>query len=292
MAFEVAGSKTTFGEQILSTKPTSAKANFGSSYRTEKMYEKTFEHKLLGGTSKGVTTEVKSGFGHQVASHNINAPLSTFGNRYPTDADMVKEAMPGPGSYDSIQTAVGKQKLSQNPNLPEYRIGTGGRFGQFKSQFKKEYMTPAANDFRPASGWLGDAPNYSFHGKGRRADISNGLSGQRPTCSDDPGPGTYEPPMSIGPQIDSRKHSSQRTRVGTADRDVRFKQYVSKEHEGDLFGKHSPAPNKYNPSIRPLSRVRTPQSFAFGTGDRFSEIKSDNGRVLKVWTPGPGTYVV
>jgi hypothetical protein len=63
--------------QILSTKPTSARANFGSSYRTENMYNKAFEHKLLGGTSKGVTTEVKSGFGRQVASQNINAPLST-----------------------------------------------------------------------------------------------------------------------------------------------------------------------------------------------------------------------
>jgi hypothetical protein len=116
-------------------------------------------------------------------------------------------------------------------------------------------MPPSFMATRPASGWLGDAPNYSFHGKGRRADIVYGLSGQRPTCMDDPGPGTYEPPMSIGPQIDSRKHSSQRTRVGTANRDVRFKQYVSKEHEGDLFGKHSPAPNKYNPSIRPVSET-------------------------------------
>ncbi len=167
---------------------------------------------------------------------------------------------------------------------------------------------------RPASGWLGDAPTFSFHGKGRRVDIVNGPPGNKPSWTADPGPGAYEQPVANGPQIDSRKHSSQSSRVGTASRDVRFKQYVSKDAEKDLYGKFSPAPNLYNPNIRPVSavglgrkialteiinclpppqssRVKTPQSFGFGSGDRFSQLKSGNGQRLKVWTPGPGTYV-
>ena len=60
-------------------------------------------------------------------------------------------------------------------------------------------------------------------------------------------------PTSLGPQIDSRKMSSSRTRVGTANRDVRHKVYPGKEQEKDMFGKYSPAPNLYNPSLAPVS---------------------------------------
>ena len=83
-----------------------------------------------------------------------------------------------------------------------------------------------------------------------------------------------------------------RTRVGTANRDIRYKVFPGKEHEKDLYGKFSPAPNAYNPSMAPSSRVPRTKSFAFGSGDRFSEIKSNNAKTLKVLTPGPGEYVV
>ncbi len=156
--------------QTLSNRPSAPKGVFGSSERTEKTCEKAFLEKLLGRTSTGVFTDVKSSFGTQPASQNFNSPspkvgvtwglvhqrssadsrhhAPQFGNRYATDTDMVKEARPGPGNYDIGVAAFGKQSLSQNSTMPEYRIGTGGRFGQYKSLFKGEYQTPAANDFR------------------------------------------------------------------------------------------------------------------------------------------------
>lgn len=40
------------------------------------------------------------------------------------------------------------------------------------------------------------------------------------------------------------------------------------------------------------SKVRSSGGWKFGSGDRFSEVKSGNGKQLKVLTPGPGSYVV
>jgi hypothetical protein len=40
------------------------------------------------------------------------------------------------------------QVESQRSNLPEYRIGTGTRFGQYKNIFKADFDTPPANDAR------------------------------------------------------------------------------------------------------------------------------------------------
>mmetsp|Transcript_8955 Transcript_8955/g.19149 ORF Transcript_8955/g.19149 Transcript_8955/m.19149 type:complete len:296 (-) Transcript_8955:2094-2981(-) len=288
----VTGTLSTFGPQVLSTRPTHPKARFGTASRTEKLAEKPFELKLLGATSHGVSTDVKSGLGPQTSSKNTTAPSIRFGNRYGSDHDMVKEARPGPGSYAVVES-IGKQPLSSNATNPNWKVGTATRWAQYNKVFKEDFSTPAANDWRPSSGWLGDSPKFSFHGQGRRADISRGLPGQKPTNTEDPGPGTYEPPSSLGAQHDSRKLTSGRTRVGTADREkARYTQYISYEHEKDLYGKHSPAPNIYNPNLRMSSRVATPSGFRFGTGDRFSEVKSNNGQKLKVLTPGPGSYVI
>jgi hypothetical protein len=60
-------------------------------------------------------------------------------------------------------------------------------------------------------------------------------------------------PTSLGSQLESRKQSSVNAKVGKEARDVRYRVYLSKEHEPDLFGKHSPAPNTYNPSVKPVS---------------------------------------
>lgn len=140
------------------------------------------------------------------------------------------------------------QILSTAPTSPDHRIGTGSRFSQYSNVFKADFATPAAGYPRPSSGWLGDKAQYSFHGAAKRSDITGGLPAQRPTYLSDPGPGAYEPSSSsLFHQSDSRKPTSSRTRVGTADRDQRYRQYVSKDHEVDLYGKHSPAPNTYNP---------------------------------------------
>ena len=54
---------------------------------------------------------------------------------------------------------------------------------------------------RPSSGWLGDAPKYSFHTQAKRADIMRGLPGNKPSFAEDPGPGMYEAPSCLGIQV-------------------------------------------------------------------------------------------
>ena len=71
-----------------------------------------------------------------------------MGGRYASDGNMVKEARPGPGAYEETVSALGKQTLSKNSNVPEVRIGTGQRFAQQKNAFKAEYRTPDANNPR------------------------------------------------------------------------------------------------------------------------------------------------
>lgn len=294
MVQEVTGTLSTFGQQVLSTKPTRERTKIGTSLRTDK--EVGWEGLHLGATSTGVTTKVVSSLGTQQASKSATMPSHRFGNRYTSDLDMVKESRPGPGAYEPTG-AVGKQTLSAKPSLPSWRIGTGNRFSTFKNVWKEDFQTPAAGDPRPTSGWLGDAPQYSFHGKGRRATINTGLPGNTPTNIADPGPGMYEVTSSIGTQRDSRKETAARTRVGTASRDnITRSQFFSAEHERSLYGKHSPAPNVYNTTtpLTKTSRVATPSSFKFGSGDRFSQvIPRDRQRTPSAFNnPGPGTYVV
>lgn len=290
MPTEVEGTISTFGGQVLSTKPSQPKAKFGTSGRQFEA-ERQFEYKLRGTTSHGVFTHVPSGFGKQEASGKVNSPSLKFGNRYTSDNDMGKESRPGPGQYTNTE-AVGKQVLSANPTLPNFKIGTATRWGHYNKIFKDDFQTPAANNPRPTSGWLGDAPTATFHGKAERADIGRGLKGQYPTSAVAPGPGSYEPASSLGPQSDSRKSNGMKSRIGTANREQARKTYISPAHEKDSFGLHSPAPGIYNPNLKTMSKVPAVSSFKFGSGDRFSEVKSDNGRRLKVLTPGPGTYVV
>eukprot|EP00798_Chlamydomonas_sp_ICE-L_P025054 gene25054-10704_t len=290
MPTEVEGSLSTFGNQVLSTKPSQPHAKIGTSGRQFEG-ERQFEFKQKGATSQGVFTQPLSGFGKQITSSNVNAPSQKFGQRYASENDMMKQSRPGPGTYGHTE-AVGKQVQSQNPSNPNYRIGTGSRWGQYTKVFKDDFKTPPALHPRLTSGWLGDAPTASFHGKGQRADVCKGLKGNEPTFTKNPGPGAYEPPSSLGSQADSRKPNNVRSRIGTASRDQQRNAYISPEHEKDRYGIHSPAPGVYNPKLTASSKIAGSSNFKFGSGDRFSQIKSDNGKHLKVWTPGPGAYVV
>lgn len=150
------------------------------------------------------------------------------------------------------------QTSSRNTNEPNAKIGTGSRFGQYKTTFKNDFDVPAASSWTPAAGWMGDAPTYSFHGHSKRADIAKGLPGFKPTPGETPGPGTYEAPLAFGPQAMSKRESVPRTRIGTADREQTRNVFVTKGHERERYGIHSPSPNAYNPSLKAVS-ARTPQ---------------------------------
>lgn len=93
------------------------------------------------------------------------------------------------------------QTSSRNASEPNAKIGTGQRFGQYKTTFKNDFDVPAASSWTPSSGWIGDAPTFTFHGKGKRADIAKGLPGFKPTPGDTPGPGSYEAQPAFGPQV-------------------------------------------------------------------------------------------
>ncbi|MEW5312883.1 MAG: hypothetical protein WDW38_004481 [Sanguina aurantia] len=316
---------STFGAQILSTKPSQPRARFGTSGRVANLAEEPFQSRLLGATSLGITTRVASGFGVQTSSGKFNAPSHRFAGRYSTDHEMEKEARPGPGYY-SCSATVGRQILSCCPTSPAARIGSAGRFGQTKALFSAASSGPGSVACRPARGWLGDSPTYSFHGSAKRSDISMGMPAQRPTAADAPAPGHYETAASafgpqretaldtcpsvalqsdirhltpgLVPQVTSVKASAARTRVGTADRSRSASvQYLSEEHATEKLCRGSPPPGTYSPRCDASSRVRSASSCKFGSGDRFSELKPlTNKSHLSVSMtfsiPGPGTYVV
>uniref|UniRef100_A0A7S3VR27 Uncharacterized protein n=1 Tax=Dunaliella tertiolecta TaxID=3047 RepID=A0A7S3VR27_DUNTE len=204
MPTEVGGVTSTLGAQAVSTRATSPRTKFGRSSRNdgELMGASSggpYEFKLLGQTNT-MGTEPSSAFGRQSPSRCRTAPAHKFGLRISNDTNM-KLQQPGPGAYEH-PSSLGKQLLSSREKLPAYSMGSGGRFSHFKAEMKTQYLTPSALDYKPASGWLGDAPKYSFHGKGHRADISKGLPGQKPTCLEDPGPGTYHNASSLGKQVE------------------------------------------------------------------------------------------
>ncbi|KXZ47491.1 hypothetical protein GPECTOR_35g929 [Gonium pectorale] len=305
MPVEVAGTVSTFGHQPVSTRPTEPRTKIGTASRHDKLTGGQFVYKHLGGTSKGVTTEASSSFGLQPSSRAQSAPSYRFGSRFKLDheAGESKQGLaesgskvsrygnPGPGAYAPPRMgadSVGKQTLSINATAPYTRVGTENRFGHFKDNF----ATPSPGSWKPTSGWLGDAPTYSFHGQGRRADMSRGLPGNTSTALEDPGPGTYEAPSSLFAQASSKKPTAARTRVGTADRETQRRVFVTKGHERESIGAHSPSPAVYSPNTAASSKVKAASAWKFGTGDRFSEVRSSNGKNIKVLTPGPGSYVV
>ncbi|PNH03324.1 hypothetical protein TSOC_010632 [Tetrabaena socialis] len=289
----------------LSTRPTEPRTKIGTASRHDKFAGGQFELRHLGGTSKTVTTGIRSGFGLQPSSRAQSAPSVQFGARFKMDheAGESKQSLgagtqmvprygnPGPGAYTAPRMApdsVGKQTLSNNPTAAYTRVGTENRFGQFKDNF----ATPSPGAFKPSAGWLGDAPTYSFHGQGKRADVQKGMVGNISTAFEDPGPGTYEAPSALFGQASSKKPTAARARIGTSERDRSKKVFVSKGHERENFGLHSPSPSNYSPNMLASSTKRTPGGWKFGSGDRFSEISSQNGKNLKIMTPGPGSYVV
>lgn len=295
MPEEVGGTLSTFGDQILSTKTTQPKHGFGTSGRTEKVYDKAWETRMLGRTSPGASYQVASAFGDQALTRNQNAPAYRFGGKHQSDVNLGKEARPGPGSYETFH-AVGKQPLSPKKNAPTWRVGTGPRFGQYSTQMKDDYSTPGPNDWRPTSGFLGDAPQYTFHGKGKRYDTRDGMPGQKPTPTENPGPGEYEPHSSFGVQYEAHKSTTPRPKVGTAARTDYLRQYISQGHERALLGSHSPGPSMYK-SVSAVghqvsSKRPNSNQFKFGSSDRFSDVKPVKGGSGPIDIPGPGSYVV
>lgn len=214
--------------------------------------------------------------------------------RNAADYLLTKAPHPGPGTYE-CGASMGKQMHSHKMTSPNTKFGTGNRFSVTASG--RVDVTPAAGEVKPSAGWMGDAPAYSLHGKGKRYETGKGLAGWTPTRLETPGPGRYERESSIGNQTSSKKSSSPNFKMGTSDRAAFAKQFVSSAHERSLLGQHSPGAGSYTtPSglgYQTLSKKRSSQNMKFGSGDRFSQVKPVNSdRERMRHTPGPGSYVV
>lgn len=118
--------------------------------------------------------------------------------------------------------------------------------GPFSSSAKYTHLCTTLILSRLPAGDLGDAPAFTFHGAGKRADVGKGLPGKKPTYLKTPGPGAYADSSTFGSQANARKLSMPRTKIGTSGRLNENKQYISTAHERALFGLHSPSPNLYN----------------------------------------------
>jgi hypothetical protein len=92
-------------------------------------------------------------------------------------------------------------------------------------------------------------------------------------------------------QADSKKPTAARTRLGTSDREASTRVFVSKAHEREALGKHSPGPNAYSPTDRGSSKVGPAlvQLLALSRRDAWSKPpRSDTGSGMCCWAAGVG----
>ena len=255
--------------------------------------------------NRGVTTEIKSGFGPQALSTKESPASIGIGRKSAADYKMVGPdgvQNPGPGAYDyhMVDKAIGKQPLAHGKgrSMPEIKVPTGARWGQStsptKSPFKSEFNTPGPDTIHGSL----DAPHCSL-GKGVRTNVY-GTVVIKPTYTESPAPGAYEPQSkSIGPQIESHRANSAATKVGKSQRDDRMKMFVSKDAERELYGRIGPGPGHLIPSDSASSKSKGTPGGGWGktSGDRFSEVKSkeealSGSRASSPSKIGPGTYRV
>mmetsp|Transcript_15967 Transcript_15967/g.22056 ORF Transcript_15967/g.22056 Transcript_15967/m.22056 type:complete len:302 (+) Transcript_15967:277-1182(+) len=298
--FKDAFSKSMFGSQINSTKPTNPAFGFGTSGRTSStklFFTKEQSMHNVGQISPGPIYDVQSSLGGQISSKNTSFPAFKFGARSLMDVNLAKESRPGPGTY-AVEGSIGRQTASQRETAQSWKFGSSNRWASFKSDFKENYMTPGYDNPRLSKGWLGDASAFSFGTSGRH-EVGQGIPGSKPTFRLSPGPGTYALQSSLGAQQLSQKNSASQFKFGTQTRERADKVYLTHAHERALFGQHSPAPNAYTLKSslgnQLSSKNRTSSNFRFGSADRFSETKNvrdKEGGDVPAWTPGPGSYCV
>ena len=284
-----------FGDQILSNRNSNPKYGFGtagrqSSFKLFHTKEQTAGN--VGIVGPGPIYDVPSSVGLQNNSRKNSAPAYRFGARAASDANLQKEARPGPGTYAHTDS-LGMQWNSKKNTSSAWKFGSSNRWTNFKSDFKPNFQTPGFTPPNLGAGWLGDAPMYSMGTSGRYV-IGSGNPGSKPTFMNAPGPGLYQYQAGFGAQPLSNRESAFRTRFGTATREKTHKVYLTHAHERELIGQHSPAPNKYQmkSSLGMQLSSTNPSSanFKFGSSDRFSEIKTA-GKVPMLF-PGPGSYGV
>lgn len=293
-------SKSMFGVQTMSTKPTFPAYGFGTSGRTSStklVFTKEQCAANVGLAGPGPIYDVPGALGGQISSKHTTFPAYKFGARALADSNLSKEARPGPGTY-AVQGAIGPQTMSNKANAQSWKFGSSNRWSTYMSDSKGGSGTPGYDNPKPAHGWLGDAAAFSFGTSGRYT-IGMGNPGIKPTFAFAPGPGTYVNAGCLGAQQLSQRSTAAQFKFGTQTRERANKVYLTHAHERSLFGQHSPAPNIYTMKSsfggQQSSKNRTSATMKFGSADRFSEVRSAREKEageMPFHTPGPGSYCV
>ena len=281
--------KSTFGEQVMSTRVSQPSYGFGNSKRSTNskvFYTKAYTDSTRGMSSPGPVYNLPSSIGPQATSRNGTSPSFKFGAR--TDVSGRKESPPGPGEYGTGKEALGPQATSNCKTGSSWKFGLSNRWSSNTQDFNAAFQTPGSHNPRPATGWLGDSSKYSF-GSSKRHEIGKGNPGANPSFRQNPAPGSYTMPSSLGQQSLSKKNSASQFKFGTSTRDSLKKVYITQGHEREYIGFHSPSPNSYRVTSslgqQWVSRKKSSKNFKFGTADRFSEIRPIRGN-LPVLSPG------
>ena len=193
--------KSTFGEQVMSTRVSQPRYGFGSSKRSTNsklFYTKAYTESARGLSSPGPVYNIPSSIGHQATSRNGTSPSFKFGAR--TDVSGRKESPPGPGEYGTCKESLGPQATSNCKTGSSWKFGQSNRWSSNTQDFNAAFQTPGSLNPRPATGWLGDSSAYSF-GSSKRHEIGKGNPGSNPSFRKNPAPGSYTMPSSLGTQV-------------------------------------------------------------------------------------------
>jgi len=220
---------------------------------------------------------------------------------------LAQDPGPGPGSYAG-PSALGDQALSTKANAETAKFKTGNRWSEYKSDIRKDLYcaSHAIGDQRLPGTEVGGAPGVTISSKCARYDpMKQGTPGNIPSYLKNPGPGQYQQESSFGRQLMSKKSSAPTGKIGSDTRQQRAKLYLTRDHEKEHRGTHSPGPNyDLGSSLGPqkLSKMKNSAGFKFGSGSRFSELKpvekvsEGTGKIGKGSSsqsaPGPGQYTV
>jgi len=249
------GSRTYFGDMVMSTKSSSAKFSIGSSKRGA-------AHGSHGEScSPGPVYNFSAGFG--------KAPCFSMGTSQRAQLAPGSRYVPGPDAY-TVRGSVGYQVESFKSSSPSTSVGREGR-AQHTGKRNPVYtdtIFPSVSSLGQQR--LSGCRTASSIPIGTDSRFKSGAAEQAP------GPGNYKMRSSIGNQIESNLKSSQRKSFG-----VRC--HIPNSYEA------SPGPAGYRQrdSIgkQVKSSNRTACSPTIGTAPRFPKTYVEMG-------PGPGTYTI
>lgn len=299
-----ATSRSMFGQQVMSTRPTAPSFGFGSGPRVipKNMFISSEHVKdCVPEDMPGPDHyEIAPTLGKQRLSKYQSAPelvfgtSERFGNR--------DRSGPGPAAYSIRASSVGKQLVSTKSSSASYGFGSATRDHTDRVFISTAHSSAAS--VRPDG--PGPANKHAITGTigrseallaARTAQFSSDsrfkYASQLKRLASTPGPGAYALGGSIGRQLTSNRATSNAYGFGSGDRRHAGKVFISSEHAKTVNIDASPGPAIVaGPSAFGKSsstRGPTSNSWSFSKADRFGyqsrTIAANN-------TPGPGSYSV